>query len=192
MEHTAVGLRADLRERHIKPAWMFDKTPLVHRGHSDYGPDGAFEEEDAEMPWVGMVTTVSDMFRLTEMLRRGGALDGAQILSPVTVDQMKINRTGEMFNQLHGKHAVKRGWEPTPLYAGLGVFLRGTAMTHHQFGLYAPPETFGQHGQGSMLYWVDPVHQITFIHFSHGIMIEAENFERMQVLSDIALTSLVK
>jgi CubicO group peptidase (beta-lactamase class C family) len=98
MKDTAVGLRKDLRSRHIKPIWLFDKGGLNHLGHSNYGPDGAFEEEEAEMPWVGIASTVADIFRFAEMLRRGGELDGARILSPVTLDRTRINETGTKIN----------------------------------------------------------------------------------------------
>ena len=56
--------------------------PMTHPGHSNYGPHGAFQEEDAEMPWVGAVATVPDLVRFAEMQRRGGELDGVRILSP--------------------------------------------------------------------------------------------------------------
>ncbi len=191
MKDSSVGLRKDLRARHLKPVWLFDKGALNHLGHSNYGSDGAFEEEDAEMPWVGYSTTVSDLFRLSEMIRRGGELDGVRILSPVTTAQMHINRTGEKMNQLHGKNAIQRGWDPMPAYSGLGVFLRGSAMCHHQFGTLTSPETFGQHGQGSALYWVDPVHDVSFVHLSHGVMAEGESIERFQRLSDIVITSVI-
>jgi len=191
MHSTSVGLRKDLRARHLKPTWLFDKSPLKHLGHSNYGIDGAFEEEDAEMPWVGISTTVSDLFRLAEMLRRGGELDGARILSPVTTAQMQINRTGEKINQLHGKNAIQRGWDPMPAYSGLGVFLRGSSVCHHQFGTFTSPSTFGQHGQGSALFWVDPVNQVTFVFLSHGVMIEGESIERFQRLSDLVITAVV-
>lgn len=191
LKDTSVGLRADLRPRHVKPVWMWDKSPLQHLGHSNLGIDGAFEEEHAEMPWVGIATTASDLFRVADMLRRGGELNGARILSPVTVEQMRINRTGEKINQLHGKAAIVRGWDPMPAYSGLGVFLRGTAVCHHQFGTLTSPQTFGQHGQGSALYWVDPLHQVTFVFLSHGVMIEGESIERFQRLSDLVITSVI-
>jgi CubicO group peptidase (beta-lactamase class C family) len=191
LNDTAVGLRADLRPRHIKPTWLFDKGALRHLGHSNLGTDGAFEQEDAEMPWVGIASTVGDLFRLAEMLRRGGELDGARILSPVTVEQMLINRTGSKINQLYGKNAIARNWEPPPAYLGLGVGLRGDAICHHQFGTLTSARTFGQHGQGSMLYWVDPERQVTFACLSHGVLPEGANVERFQKLSDIAITAVV-
>jgi CubicO group peptidase (beta-lactamase class C family) len=190
LKDTSVGLRRDLRSRHLKPIWLFDKGPLKHPGHSDLGPDGAFEEEEAEMPWVGISTTARDLHRFAETLRCDGSFDAVRILSPVTTRQMRVNRTGEKINQLHGKNAVARGWDPMPAYSGLGVFLRGTAMCHHQFGTLTSPETFGQHGQGSALYWVDPLHEVTFVFLSHGVMPEGDSIERFQRLSDLVITSI--
>lgn len=191
LKDTSFGLRADLRSRHIRPVWMFDKAPLEHRGHSNYGTDGAFEEEDAEMPWVGVSTTAHDLFKVADMMRQGGELDGARILSPVMTEQMRRNRTGEKINQLHGKAAIMRGWDPMPAYSGLGVFLRGSSVCHHQFGTLTSPQTFGQHGQGSALYWVDPLHDVTMVFLSHGVMPEADSIERFQRLSDLVITSVI-
>ncbi|HEV7715612.1 MAG TPA: serine hydrolase domain-containing protein, partial [Steroidobacteraceae bacterium] len=50
MKDTAVGLRRDLRERHLVPDFR-GNSAIDHLGHSNLGPNGAFEEEDAEMPW---------------------------------------------------------------------------------------------------------------------------------------------
>lgn len=191
MKDTSVGLREDLRARHIKPVWLFDKGSLQHLGHSNYGSDGAFEEEEAEMPWVGISSTVSDIFRFTEMLRRNGEFNGARILSPVTLERTRINETADKINQLYGKNAIARNWEPMPAYLSIGFSLRGGKICHHQYGTFTSPQTFGQHGQGSMLYWVDPRQQVTFVCLSHGVMAEGANVERFQKLSDIAITSVI-
>src|SRR3712207_3477562 len=37
--------------------------------------------EEAEMPWVGGVTTAEDVFRLAEMLRRGGEYEGVRYIA---------------------------------------------------------------------------------------------------------------
>ncbi len=84
MKDTSVGLRADLKARKVVPDFR-GNYPIGHRGHSNLGPNGAFEEENAEMPWVGIASTVPDMFRLAECLRLGGTLEGARILSPATL-----------------------------------------------------------------------------------------------------------
>jgi len=49
MNDTSVGLRADLKPRKVVPDFR-GNYPIGHRGHGNLGPNGAFEEEHAEMP----------------------------------------------------------------------------------------------------------------------------------------------
>jgi CubicO group peptidase (beta-lactamase class C family) len=191
MEDSSVGLRADLRDRKIQPDFLTDTGPLQHLGHSDLGPNGAFEEEDAEMPWVGVASTAFDMYRFAEMLRRGGELEGARIISPATLDQATRNRTGDKPNELYMQLALGRGWAPYPAYIGIGFSLRGEAICHHQFGTLTSPRTFGNHGAGSTLFWVDPELDMSFVCLTAGVMNEADNIERFQRLSDIAASAAV-
>ena len=188
MSSSAIGLRADLKSRHIVPDFR-GNFPIEHPGHSNLGPNGAFEEEHAEMPWVGAVSTVPDMFRLAEMLRREGALDGARILSPATLAMARRNWTGDRPNELYKALAHKRGWEPSPAYIGLGFSLRGTVHCHHMFGTLTSPGTFGNYGAGSALYWVDPERAVTFVCLTAGVMESNDNIERFQRLSDIAIAA---
>jgi CubicO group peptidase (beta-lactamase class C family) len=188
MRDSAIGVRADLKSRHVVPHFI-DPMPIEHLGHSNLGPNGAFEEERAEMPWVGAVSSVPDLVRFAEMLRRGGALDGARILSPALLDQATRNRTGERPNELYQQLALARGWEPYPAYIGLGFFLRGEAICPHQFGTLASPRTFGHTGAGSTIFWVDPQRELTFVCLSAGVINEGDNIERFQRLSDLALAA---
>jgi CubicO group peptidase (beta-lactamase class C family) len=188
MTSSAIGLRADLKSRHIVPDFR-GNFPIEHPGHSNLGPNGAFEEEHAEMPWVGAVSTVPDLFRLAEMLRRDGALEGVRILSPATLTMARRNWTGDMPNELYKVLAHKRGWEPSPAYIGLGFSLRGTAHCHHMFGTLTSPGTFGNYGAGSALYWVDPERAVTFVCLTAGVMESNDNIERFQRLSDIAISA---
>jgi len=190
MTSSSVGLRKDLRARKIVPDFL-DASPIQHLGHSNLGPNGAFEEEDAEMPWVGVASTTHDMYRFADMLRRGGTLDGARILSPAILDQATRNRTGDKPNELYKMLAESRGWAPYPAYIGIGFSLRGEALCHHQFGTLTSPRAFGNHGAGSTLFWVDPVLDMTFVCLTAGVMNEADNIERFQRLSDIAVSAAV-
>jgi CubicO group peptidase (beta-lactamase class C family) len=190
MSDTAVGLRRDLRARHVLPDFR-GNFPIRHPGHSNLGPDGAFQEEEAEMPWVGIASTVPDLFRFAEMLRRGGELEGTRILSPATLQQATRNWTGEKPNELYRSLFEQRGWPPAPAYLGLGFALRGTAMCHHLYGTLSSPGTFGNYGAGSALYWVDPARQLTFVCLSAGVMNSLDNIERFQRLSDIAVSAAV-
>jgi CubicO group peptidase (beta-lactamase class C family) len=188
MRDSSVGLRRDLRARHVVPD-LRGKFPITHPGHSNLGPNGAFQEEDAEMPWVGVASTVPDMLRFAEMLRRCGELDGARILSPATLELATRNWTGEKPNELTTARSQQRGWPPEPAYMGLGFALRGTAICHHLFGTLASPRTFGNHGAGSTIYWVDPERDVSFVCLTAGVMDSLDNIERFQRLSDIALSA---
>ncbi len=191
MKDSSIGVRKDLKSRHIVPFFMETVPPLQHLGHSNLGENGAFEEEKSEMPWVGGISTVADMFRFAEMLRRGGELDGARILSPAILDQATRNRTGDVPNDLYTAIGAARGWGPYPAYIGLGFFLRGEVICHHQFGTLSSPRTFGNTGFGSTLFWVDPAKDMTFVCLTSGVMDEGDNIERFQRLSDIALSAAI-
>ena len=190
MRDTSVGLRRDLRARHVVPD-LRGNFPITHPGHSNLGPNGAFQEEDAEMPWVGVASTVSDMLRFAEMLRRRGELDGARILSPAALALATRNWTGERPNELTRTRYEQRGWPPEPAYMGLGFALRGTAVCHHLFGTLASPGTFGNHGAGSTLYWIDPERDMSFVGLTAGVMDSLDNIERFQRLSDIAISAAI-
>jgi CubicO group peptidase (beta-lactamase class C family) len=188
LRDTAIGVRRDLKSRHVVPHFI-DPMPIEHLGHSNLGPNGAFEEEDAEMPWVGAVSTVPDLFRFAEMLRRGGTLKDTRIVSPAMLDEATQNRTGERPNELYKQLALARGWEPYPAYIGIGFSLRGTAICRHQFGTLASARTFGHTGAGSTLFWVDPALDMTFVCLSAGVINEGDNIERFQRLSDMAIAA---
>jgi CubicO group peptidase (beta-lactamase class C family) len=188
MRDTAVGLRKDLKARHVVPDFR-GNYPIGHRGHSDLGPNGAFEEEHAEMPWVGIASTVPDMFRFAEMFRQGGTLDGARLISPAMLELARRNWTGDKPNELYTARGKERGWAPVPAYIGLGFSLRGSALMHHMFGTLASPGTFGNYGAGTTLWWVDPERDLTFVCLSAGLMESNANIERFQKFSDIVISA---
>ena len=190
MQDSSIGVRKDLKERKVVPDFL-SVIPMQHPGHSNFGTHGAFEEEDAEMPWVGAIATARDVYRFTEMLRRGGELDGARILGPTILDHATRNHTGDKPNELYKVQALSRGWEPYPGYIGIGFSLRGEAICHHQFGTLTSPRTFGNHGAGSTLFWVDPELDMSFVCLTAGVMDEGDNIERFQRLSDIAVSAAV-
>jgi CubicO group peptidase (beta-lactamase class C family) len=188
MKDSAIGVRADLKSRHIPPE-LPPEFPATHPGSSNLGTHGAFEEENSEMPWVGGFTTVGDLHRFTEMLRRGGELDGERILSPRMIDVATRNFTGDLPNLMFAARGLTRGWKPSPAYIGLGFQLRGEAMSRHIFGTLTSPRTFGNQGAGSTLYWVDPDLGMTFVCLTVPVLDDGNNIERFQRLSDIAVSA---
>ncbi len=190
MVDSAVGVRADLKKRHIVPDFR-GNAPIEHRSRHVEGPNGAYEDEMAEMPWVGAVSTVPDLYRFAEMLRQGGSLDGARILSRATMAQATRNWTGVKPNELYKILAHKRGWKPSPAGIGLGFTVRTEQVCHHMFGTLTSPGTFGNYGSGSALFWIDPALDLTFVCLTAGLLEPNDNIERFQKLSDIAVSAAI-
>jgi CubicO group peptidase (beta-lactamase class C family) len=94
--------------------------------------------EDTEIPAGGFVSTAPDFSRFAEMLRREGELDGVRILSPSTVQSLRVNQTGDEPNTIWAYAEVMRGWAPFPANLGLGFFLRGEGVFPTPFGLRRP------------------------------------------------------
>ena len=190
MTSTSIGRRPDLAARHAIPVFH-GNAPTEHRSSQVEGPNGAFEDPDAEMPWVGAVCTTPDLWRLAEMLRLGGELDGVRVLSPAIIELATRNWTSDKPNELYKGVANRAGWRPFPAYMGLGFALRGTGIHHALYGTLASPETFGNYGAGTSLFWVDPVREITFAFLSSGVMNSAENIERFQRISDVVISAAI-
>jgi CubicO group peptidase (beta-lactamase class C family) len=59
------------------------------------------------------------------------------------------------------------------------------------FGTLTSPDTFGNYGAGSSLYWVDPQRDISFTFLSAGVMESNDNIERFQRISDLVTSAAV-
>jgi len=190
MKDTSMGLRADLAPRHVKPD-MRGTVPIQHLSRNIAGDHALFEDPEVEAPHVGCASTSNDLYRFSEMLRREGELDGVRILSPATLRLARKVHTGEMPNELYKRVAESAGWQVPPANQGIGFQVRGTGVFHHLFGNLASPETHGNYGAGSTMFWVDPVADVSFALCSAGVMTQARNIERCQKLSDLALSAML-
>jgi len=190
MKDTSLVLRPDLAERRV---------PIVAR----YATPGLFEPamlessnylftEETEFPAGGAIGTVSDIFRFTEMLRRGGELDGNRILSPSIVKTALTNQTGTLPNDIFDYAREMRGWPEWPAYIGLSFFLRGEGIFPTPMGITTSPGTFSGQGTGSTIFWVDPERDLTFVCFTAGVIEDGDNILRFQKLSDMVVASVVE
>ncbi|WP_106398254.1 serine hydrolase domain-containing protein [Actinocorallia populi] len=187
MDETSFGLPAGLRDRAVPL-----KAYLPEGGFLQPGDIECLNEhitEDAEMPWVGSVSTARDVLTFAEMIRRRGLHDGRWVLAPAVVDQATTPQTGDMPNDLYAQMAVARGWEIPRGNFGLGFSLSGTGTAPGFFGPFTSPRTHGNYGAGSSLFWVDPERDLTFVFLSAGVMEESENVARFQKLSTMAVAA---
>jgi CubicO group peptidase (beta-lactamase class C family) len=188
MKDTAMGVRRDLKPRHLFPEFR-GNYPIKHLGHSNLGPNGAFAEEEAEMPWVGCVSTASDLARFAEMLRLGGALGGRRVLGRALIERARTIWTGDKPNDFYANAIRAAGGIAPPANLGLGFSVRGPQMGTSMFGTLASAGTFGAHGAGTTLFWVDPERDISFVGLMTGLMPSVDNLQRWQRLSDIVLAA---
>jgi len=190
MHDTAMGARKDLQPRHVIPD-MRGTLPVTNPGRTKPGPYGLYEEEEAEMPHVGCVSTADDMYRFAEMLRRGGELDGQRVLSPRTLEVARQNWTGTMEAEMYRGLALAMGSKGYPAYIGLGFSLKGDTIVPSQYGTLTNVGTFGNNGAGSSLYWVDPVADVSFVCLTAGVVHEWENIKRFQRYSDTVAAAML-
>ncbi|MEV8546761.1 hypothetical protein [Streptomyces sp. NPDC051572] len=104
-----------------------------------------------ELPAAAMFTTIADLHRFTEMLRRSGEIGGVRILSPAMLRYSTRNYTGTMRNRVWDSILSSRHWQPTPAALGLGFHVRGEQPLPGQsrFGALNSPRAFGGFGAGS-------------------------------------------
>lgn len=189
MSDTAFGLPERLAERAV---------PL-----KAYLPEGGFLQpedieclnryitSDAEIPWVGAVSTARDVHAFAEMLRRKGEVGGEYLISPAILDQATTLQTGDIPNDLYAQMAMARSWEIPAGNFGLGFSLSGTGTAPNFFGPFTSPRTHGNYGAGSSLFWVDPERDMTLTFLSAGVMEESENVARFQKISTMAACTAV-
>jgi CubicO group peptidase (beta-lactamase class C family) len=190
MRDTCLGARDDLLARLCPVRAAYSGMGLLP-AEAIEGIEALIRMPGSEIPAGGYLTTVQDLHRFAEMLRRGGELDGARILSPATIDYCARNHTGELRNVLFDATMGYRGWELFPAYIGIGFFVRGERPTPGPFGVLNSPRTFGGFGAGSTAFWVDPERELSFAFLSTGLMEDSHHVERLGVLSDLVVSSVV-
>jgi CubicO group peptidase (beta-lactamase class C family) len=108
----------------------------------------------------GLVSTVADYHRFTQMLLGGGELDGVRLLSPRTVAYMTRNHLpGGADLETFGRRIFSE-----VRYDGVGFGL-GFAVVHDPvaFKTLTNPGEFNWGGAASTAFYVDPVEQLSVV-----------------------------
>jgi len=123
--------------------------------------DSAFHDVTSFSGGGGLVGTIDDYMRFAEMLRQGGALNGARLLSPKTVAFMMSNHLpGDIASMGPSSFAEM----PTE---GVGFGLGGAVFTSPaRSRTLGSVGDFGWGGMASTYFWVDPVNELSVIFFT--------------------------
>ena len=108
----------------------------------------------------GLVSTMADYFRFTQLLAGGGALDGVRLLSPRTVEFMTSNhlpggRTLNEMGQIGFSEVAMEG-----VGFGLGFSVNVDPVANGALGSVGD---FGWGGAASTMFSIDPVEDLTTI-----------------------------
>jgi CubicO group peptidase (beta-lactamase class C family) len=122
---------------------------------------------------AGLVSTATDYLRFSEMLRRGGELDGARILGPRTIKHMTTNHLpagGDLAGHAIGSFSETR-------YEGVGFGL-GFHVTIDPVRAQVPGSVgeFGWGGMASTAFWVDPAEELTVVFMTQLVPSTTFNF----------------
>ena len=171
-----------LRERILEPLGMSDTgfqmdEADVSRLAALYNPEThsrrAIRHNSSDAPPVqsptylsggaGLVSTAADYHRFTQMLLRGGELDGVRLLGPRTVAHMATNH-------LPGGADLDSFGMPLfaeMSFAGVGFGLGFSVMQDPVKGKsLASAGEFAWGGAASTVFWVDPVEDLTAMFFT--------------------------
>jgi CubicO group peptidase (beta-lactamase class C family) len=109
----------------------------------------------------GLVSTASDYLRFSEMLRRGGMLDGVRILGPRTIRFMTANHLPGGVDL--ASIATESSFSETR-YEGVGFGL-GFHVNIDPVRTQVPGSVgeYGWGGMASTAFWIDPVEDLTVI-----------------------------
>ncbi|MGE3142906.1 MAG: serine hydrolase domain-containing protein [Hyphomonadaceae bacterium] len=135
----------------------------------------------------GLVSTLSDYLRFTEMMRRGGELDGARILGPRTVALMTTNHLkggGALLTDI----AID-GFSETAA-EGVGFGLGFATATHPAAtGLFGEGDFYWA-GAASTLFWIDPKEEISVVFMTQ--LVPSDTFDFRGQLKNIIYSSIVE
>ena len=161
-----------LRRRVLEPLGMTDTVFRVDPSRADRfgpvyrpGPDGElrphaievvpFTEQPALIEGgVGLVSTVRDYLRFSQMFLNGGELDGVRVLEPDTVATMTVNRVPDALLPLgFGNPQPGRGWT-------LGF---SAVMDAEVFPYPVSAGTFWWDGSSGTRFFIDPVEDMVTV-----------------------------
>jgi len=195
---TGQDFRAFIRERVIVPLGLHDEIfvglpaseqdraagiydPPVEGRFAARLPENTPAGRAAGIPGGGGYGSARGMAAFYQMLAGGGALGGARVLSPRTIEFVTRNFTGDRIDEYMG----------LPMCRGIGPHSRGEYPVARGLGTIAHPRTFGHGGVGSSYCWADPTSGVSFAFFSNCRQTEDFHNRRMDQISSLAHAAIL-
>ena len=154
MEDTFFNVPADKLDRLLpNHAWNREEERLVQF-------DAPYEETQMFSGGGGLVSSTMDYLRFSEMVRRGGELDGVRILSPKTVEFMTANHLPSTVTGAGSGESPLSGAETRGFGFGLGF---GVNTNPVGSGIIGSLGEYSWGGAAGTVFWVDPVEEMVVV-----------------------------
>ena len=158
MEDTFFNVPADKMDRFLpNHTWDAENESLVQMESDDFVQ---YTDETLFSGGGGLVSTTMDYLRFSEMMRRGGELDGVRLLSPKTVDYMAMNHLpGALTAGGVGERPAA-----TLMGSGFGFGLGFGVLTDSvATGVLSSAGEYNWGGAAGTLFWIDPLEDVITI-----------------------------
>lgn len=138
----------------------------------------------------GLVSTAMDYMRFSEMLRRGGELDGKRILSPKTLAFMTQNHlSGALVASGNGENPN----DDSGLIRGRGFGLGfGVVKNPVDMGVLTSAGEYSWGGAAGTIFWVDPVEDMVVVAMIQQMRSPWPLRSQLRVLSNAAIVKTNK
>lgn len=160
MEDTFFNVPEDKRHRFLpNHTWNREQETLVQIPVEEDDPDAFTRYRNTRLfsGGGGLVSTAVDYARFAEMVRRGGELDGARLLSPKTVAFMTANH-------LPATVTGGSGEDPTGAASRFGFGLGwGINTDVVASGVLGSMGEYSWGGAAGTIFWVDPVEEMVVV-----------------------------
>ncbi len=154
MEDTFFNVPADKLDRLLpNHSWNREEERLVQF-------DAPYEGTQMFSGGGGLVSSTMDYLRFSEMVRRGGELDGVRILSPKTVEFMTANHLPSTVTGAGSGENPLSGAETRGFGFGLGF---GVNTNPVGSGVLGSLGEYSWGGAAGTVFWVDPVEEMVVI-----------------------------
>ena len=136
--------------------WNAEAEQLVQMGEQAFA---SYQDTQMYSGGGGLVSTTMDYLRFCEMVRRGGELDGARLLSPKTVEFMTANHLPSAIEGGgSGENPFGRGARGFGFGLGWGVVTDPIAAR-----VLGSAGEYNWGGAAGTVFWIDPVENMVVI-----------------------------
>lgn len=173
------------------PAEKLDRLLPNHRWNGEEEKlvqiEAPYEETQLFSGGGGLVSSTMDYLRFSEMVRRGGELDGVRILSPKTVEFMTANHLPSTVTGGGSGENPLLGAETRGFGFGLGF---GVNTNPVGTGVLGSLGEYSWGGAAGTVFWVDPVEEMVVVGMIQLMGSPWPLRQELRVLANQAITEL--